>query len=1137
VDNLFLAIGKLGGINKEELEATWGLDPEHDYGKYKPAGRVKGGKSINEIGLALLELGYLQEEVQGQYDPRELEDKFFDELSGRKHYSNKNTQFEASEAYENEYLKYSHDSGESITGLEGMPHAKISMASLRAEFGDEADAIWKTLPTGKWGMVSEAEESMDVQLVADLAGYGSPDEMLHRIAQAKPMRQEIEDRTDDRMIELYGDLQDQKTIDKAVDEALHNEARTRAVHAELTALSRRVGKVNLLASTATEIAETQISQMRIIDIRPSKFAAGEARANRLAEQALRKGDLEAATDHKKAAILQHHFAKVATKALAEVDRNIKFFNRLDSKGARKAIHPEYSVEIDKLLGNYDIRRSTTIKAMERAETLFQWVQAEIAKGNNPDVDPRFLGEVRPKHFREVPLEEFRGLHDTVAHIAHLGRLKEKLLTDQKNRHVAEAVNAIVMEATKHGKSQKKGKRGRKLGNNNPQDKGKLESAGFWAEHRKMANTGRVFDGVKDGGPFWEFVTKIMNKQADWQAEMQEKANSRLTAIFGVFNRMEFSRRLGKKENRLYWEQFIPELGIELSRMEMIMIGMNWGNQDNRQRTSDGHGLTEKQIEDHILSRLRDKDWHFVQSVWDYYEEFWPLIEAKERRVNGIAPEKVEHLPFTTLSGIKMTGGYHPITFDKDQSATVYENLAIEAAKDTMMGAVSRATTKKNHTKARSEGNPQDAVRLEFNIIFEHIQTVIHDLAWHEWLIDSNKILGHPDFVNMVLGRYGSATLASIRNTVRDIAKGNIEPTKVSEKRMGYARKGMSIVAMGYNAGTAILQPLGITQGIVRLGPGGGMAAVKAMMKFFSGAAAMDGTVKDIYEVSSFMRLRSKTMNREINEIRNKIGRVGIFAKEKGMLEDTYFYMIAKAQQMADIPIWLAARELAVTRDNMSPEDAIAQADQAVIDSQGSGHIKDLADVQRGSPIRQLWTNFMSYFQTTYNLSTDAVKGTNFKDPRSVGRLAVDFLLLYTIPILIEEYVRGALIRGECRDGTDWVCMRDKIIKDHLTYPISGILYARELASAIQGFGYSGPAGSQIFKYIADLTQQAGQLFDESGFNPHQLDESFWKAANKTSGILFHYPAIAMERVVTGYLDLQSGKTDKKTAPLFGYAKQ
>jgi hypothetical protein len=116
-------------------------------------------------------------------------------------------------------------------------------------------------------------------------------------------------------------------------------------------------------------------------------------------------------------------------------------------------------------------------------------------------------------------------------------------------------------------------------------------------------------------------------------------------------------------------------------------------------------------------------------------------------------------------------------------------------------------------------------------------------------------------------------------------------------------------------------------------------------------------------------------------------------------------------------------------------------------------------------------------------------------------------------------------------------MRDKIIKDHLTYPISGILYARELASAIQGFGYSGPAGSQIFKYIADLTQQAGQLFDESGFNPDQLDEAFWKAANKSAGVAFQYPAIAMERFVTGFLDLQSGETDKKTAPLFGYAKQ
>jgi hypothetical protein len=46
-------------------------------------------------------------------------------------------------------------------------------------------------------------------------------------------------------------------------------------------------------------------------------------------------------------------------------------------------------------------------------------------------------------------------------------------------------------------------------------------------------------------------------------------------------------------------------------------------------------------------------------------------------------------------------------------------------------------------------------------------------------------------------------------------------------------------------------------------------------------------------------------------------------------------------------------------------------------------------VQRGSPAWKLFTNFYSFFNTTYNLTREAVGRTNFRSVSSEGLLAAD----------------------------------------------------------------------------------------------------------------------------------------------------
>lgn len=85
-DSLLTAIAKLGGINGAAAEGEWGVDPaarpiSNVFGL--PVLRRDGGLTIDGMGEALAQLGYLELDENGKHDPRDLEAKFDLELRGQ----------------------------------------------------------------------------------------------------------------------------------------------------------------------------------------------------------------------------------------------------------------------------------------------------------------------------------------------------------------------------------------------------------------------------------------------------------------------------------------------------------------------------------------------------------------------------------------------------------------------------------------------------------------------------------------------------------------------------------------------------------------------------------------------------------------------------------------------------------------------------------------------------------------------------------------------------------------------------------------------------------------------------------------------------------------------------------------------
>lgn len=981
------------------------------------------------------------------------------------------------------------------------PH-KLSIPALKEMYEDVPPELrdYQRLGYGRYGML--AEEGVHPDEVAELFGYGSGDEMVEDLLNAPPAAEVIEAMTDRRMLERYGDLSDSDAIQRAADEALHNDARLRFVATEANALARSTGQRRVLAAAAKDYAAQMIARQRVRDLRPSRYMAAETRAAIAAERAARSGDLVAAATQKRNQLLNGYAARASQDAQTEIEKALRYFATFEAGGKRKTIDPDYRDQIDTLMDRFDLRRTVTLRALDKRRSLAEWVERQREMGFDPIIPEDLLNEANRKHYKDMTVEEIRGLVDSVRNIEHLGRLKNRLLTAKDQREfevtVAEAEALIVANATREAKVA--------VESNTWVDRASSAAQEFLAMHRKFSSIIRQMGGFTDGNLLWEVMVRPMNEASDREAQMREQSTIELHKIFTP---------LIKEGNKLRQKLFIPEINQSLSLEGRLAIALNWGNVQNRDRIMDGDGWTEQQVQA-VLRTLTPTQWQFVQNVWDYLDSYWPEIAAKERRVTGVAPEKVEALPFTATasdgSQIEMKGGYYPIKYDPNRSTRAEADNIADIVKQSIQGAYTRATTRRGHTKARVE-NVGRPVRKDFSVIFDHVTQVIHDLSWHEYLIDANRLLRAGGIDGAIRDYYGPEVLRTMRKALEDMAAGEIPAQNVFERSINHLRTGATVAGLGWNLTTALLQPLGLTQSIVRIGP---KWVARGVTRWIGDAAQFQNSVQWVQDRSEFMRLRAKTMQREINEIRNRVS--GNKPQILTTVEESFFFMIAKMQLVADMPTWLGQYEKSIDQGE-TEERAAALADQAVRDAQGSGYIADLSQIQRGSPLMKLWTNFYSYFNVTYNLLAESVNETRVAGPKRLPLLAADALMLLVIPSVL-----GTVLRNAMR-GDDWDELPEELAKEQLSYLLGLMIGLREVGSmfAAPG-GYSSLAGLRFLTEAGKLVEQGKQ---------GEIDEAFLKSANNAAGILFHYPAGQVQRTALGIQAMADGKSKNPMVLLTG----
>lgn len=1090
LDSLFVAMAKLGGLNREEAVKEWGIEPKEmpDSGLFgRPVLRAKGGLSIDGMREALAELGYLMDDANNpNWNPNEFEDMFDAELRGDPQYAVQ-ADFDAIGA---DFLPGG------WVDVSALDAGRLDLQSLR-DLGYSEEDISKLK---SYRMTSSKGLHPDVVITrAGLGEFDSGDHLVQELLAAEPPKRAIESLTDLLMLERYGELATPEAIEQAADAAIHNEARARMVTTEANALAKATGKPKVLQSAAREAAQTMISRVKVRDLRPSLYSNAASRAGRAAEQSMRQGNIEQAAAQKRVQLVNTYAARAAHQAREEMDRHARYLNKFNREGTRKNVDVDYLDQIDKLLERFDLRRGQSLAEIDRRTSLAEWALAQDEAGIEADIPDYLIQEANRTHYKNLSVEEFRGLVESVKQIEHLGRMKNKLLTQKEKREfdavIDELTEQVIEAAADQGRQAEKRRSAQSLVDRVAQ------APDFRLNFIRLRDLFRVLDGDKADGPFWQYFMRELNDRVNWENSERARASEELTRILKPLFDQPQDRFRGK---------YYPELGMSLSREGLFAIALNMGNEGNMQRLLDGYGWTRDQVIS-ATSRLTEAEWRAVQEVWDYIDSYRPQIAAKERRVRGAEPEWVEpqQIEVGTVEGrtITLKGGYYPVVYDRMASSRADNIDEAKRAENMIKGTNLRATTRRTFTKKRAAEVHDMPILLDMSGLYNGLNEVLHDLALNEWIIDANKFINSKRLQNVLRDHYGPEVERQIKRWIEDIAKGYVPSSDVAGRIFSRLRHNVSPALLGFSIRTILSMPFGLAQTVPVVGASWTMRGLTTFMR------NPRQSIRDAMEMSNMLQNRVRTRFRDLAEVRNRISPEG--RGRDTLIRFAYAGML-KTQMFADTVTWWGAY---LKQREATPSDeqlAIDIADQAVVDSQSGGDIKDLPRIMRGSELGKMFT-----FASIYMGSSSSLAMTS-QMSRGRAKFVADMMWLYIIQASSFALMMHALTPGADDDKWEPESMARRMASENLSYLMGSFVGIREFWPVVdaainkRSFDYSGPAGLMAIGDMQGFMRQIKQ---------GEIDMALYNATVDLAGALFGIPSAQIKRTSQGVKAIVEGETD------------
>lgn len=1065
LDSLFVAIAKLGGIDRAELESEWGLDPKEKIpqaGFGKHVLRRTDGRSIDEMRALLVQYGYLDPNDTGpDWNPREFEERFFEELNGSAQYSSA-ADFDALQDIR---------PGDQVINLAGLSAGRFDAAALQS-MGLPADVLERMR---KLRMTSS--NGLHPDIVADMlvdpdgvAIFESGDQLVRELAAAATPSEQIAAEVDAIMLERHGEFATREALEDAVDAAVHNNLRLRLIATQYAALTKARGDVDLIQRAARDVAKRMVSRQAIKALRPDLFRAAEARAAKASERAIQAGDVETAAKEQRNQLVNAYAVREALKAKEDIAKTIKAWKELVGRSDKRAVK-SYDVDVLNavrvILGAYGIGGKQAEKAGEYLERVKAYDPELYAVLN--DYASRLAAADMVKPVGELKIEQFEELKEGIGAMLELARSSRTAEIGGDTMDIADIQAELLAKAEENGIPDRIPGEGMAVTPGEAKLQ-KLKSA--LAAATRMEQWVDMFDAVTGVGPARRYLFMHVNSAANnYRADKVKYLRKFRELIDPIASTLEpkliHSDELGYTFGKDTGGSAMNEILHALlhtgnsSNKRKLLLGRKWAKEvapDVIDTSAWDAFLRRMADEGHITKAHMD----FVQGVWDLLEETKPLAQKTHRQIFGHYFAEITAEPVSTPWGV-YRGGYVPAVVDvRANTDAALRAMAEDETQSMQFGFPSPAS---GFTKSRVKYDAH--LLLDLRSLTQHIDKVLMFAHMAKPVRDVKRMIGG-DF-GKALGRINPAIIPGVVTPFLNRSAKQIVATPIPGDGglMGFfatlrSRAGMA--AMIANLTNTAQQVTGFSLSALK---------VKPTLMLSAASQFVQSPREFIASVTSASIAMDHRFNNSGALVGDQISEILLNPSllERGQafgMRHAYFMQAGVDAVMSSI-IWTAAYNQAVERGSPH-DDAVALADSTIRTTQGSMLPEDLARFEAGNHFVRLFTQFAGYFNMQANLITSELvkRGRSIKregwTKDNVAGVSKVLLLAFLIPAVVAELIVQAFRGGpddEDKDGEyldDWLAYAGMGVIRNATamVPVVG-----QLANAIYSRTNSKPYDDRV----------------------------------------------------------------------------
>jgi len=857
--------------------------------------------------------------------------------------------------------------------------------------------------------------------IAPMFQFENGQDLVNTLLESPTLEEAIDDAVQQRLLEEYGELTDPQQIERAVDRAMHDEARSRFVAAELRHLTRAGEPVRIMLAAAKLAAQQSIGERQVNSINSRQFVVAERRASQRAVEAMKNGDELGVIAAKRQQLLQGELALAAADASREVEDALRDFKKLtqpDDKlgknreigliAAARAILAAFGVGGTKEQRAALVTRSAELLAQIQAydPAMFTEIQQLISRATAGAND-----------YRQLSLNEFHLMRDTVMSLWFQSKRAKQLEIDGRLVDRDNAVGEILVD----------------LSRMIPKDPAAGTSAAPGAKDKLVRRLQGMRSAARRAESLLDYLgpspTAYLFRPIQGALDRYRTARNSYVARFVKLLDGLGELPLGKIEAKEIGYTFGNGNG-GLGIVELLGALLHTGNHSNLAKLLVGRGWADPQSPfdedgnlnsarwDTLIERLEREGvvtkahWDFVQAVWDLTEEMKPMAQRAHKALFGHYFDEVKARPVPTSFGV-YRGGYVPAKTDPFLVRDARINAGMEELEADFRQSM--PTVGMGFTKARVEDYRRPlsldvrliATHLDGVTRFSHVQPAIRDVLS---VLKDQRVANALERIDPTMLE-GTLLPWLTRAARQQNEQAGMDPTIDKFWRAVRSRTGMA--TMFLNLSNAAQQLTGWFP-----------AALKVKGSYLRGALGRyKGAPKEMAaEVSALSGFMDNRLKNQLFDLTSAINEVMLNPSRFERLQkwsSKHTYVLQSAMQnMVDVVTWAGAYEQAAG-SGTSQQDAIAKADAAVRLTQGSNDPDAVSRYEAGTPFVKTLTQFSGYFNMLANLNlTEFARTVRDLGWRGgAGTLFFAFLFGFAAPMLVSDAI-ARTFSGEWDDEDD-----------------------------------------------------------------------------------------------------------------------